>query len=223
MSVETETTNLGAPATETAATETSLVNGQTSTEGVTTTEGGEGEAKVVEEVTKTPEEIAAETAKAEADALAAAPVTVEDIVLPEGMTAEPELMKEFVDLVNNSELSAKDRATALIDLQVKAMTAASEASSAAWNDMQKQWQDEVKAEFGDRLVTSLASINSLVTEHGDEKLIEAFAVTGAGNNVHVIKFLSTISNLLTEGKFASGSPGGQEKTAAQRLYPSMPN
>ncbi len=182
--------------------------------------------KAAEEATKTPEEIAAEAAKAEADAALAAPVTVEDITLPEGFTADPDLMKEFVDTVNNSELSAKERATALIDLQAKAMTAASEASSAAWTTMQEQWRDEVKADptiGGDKLQPTLNSINKLVTEHGDAKLVEALAVTGAGNSLPVIKFLHTISTLLTEGGYQAGQSPGSEKTAAQRFYPSMPN
>ena len=175
-------------------------------------------------VEKTAEELAAEATAAEEAAALAAPITVEDVVLPEGFAPlSDDLMKEFVDTINNSDLGPKARAEALIQLQAKAMTAASEASSAAWTNLQEEWRTEVKTQLGDRLQPTLDSINNLVTEHGDAKLIEALAITGAGNNPEVIKFLATVSNLLTEGKFTAGSPNGQEKTAAQRLYPSMPN
>jgi len=228
MSTETETQNSESQATSTSETSQTLVTGETTTtnqdtQGSTT----ETEGETSEEAVKTPEEIAEEAAKAEADAAAAAPITVEDIVLPEGMAElSPDLTKEFVELVNDKELGPKARAEALLNLQAKAMTAASEASSAAWTEMQEQWRNEVKADpvvGGDKLQPTLNSINKLVTEHGDEKLVEALAVTGAGNNLHVIKFLHTVSTLLTEGGYQAGSPAGQEKTAAQRLYPSMPN
>lgn len=171
---------------------------------------------------KTPEEIAAEAKTAEEAAVAAAPVTLEDIKLPEGFAPSDDLLKEFVETIN-SDLGPKARAEALINLQAKAMTAASEASSAAWNNLQEQWRTEVKTSLGNTLQPTLDSINNLVTEYGDAKLVEAFAVTGAGNNPEVIKFLSKVSTLLTEGKFQAGLPSGQEKTAAQRMYPSMPN
>lgn len=230
MSTEAETppSDTQATSTEGTATEqTSLISGQTSTDGQTTTEEKAGEGEGAAETQKTPEEIAAEAKAAEDAALAAAPITVEDIVLPEGMAElSPDLTKEFVELVNDKDLGPKARAEALLNLQAKAMTAASEASSAAWNELQETWRNEVKADpvvGGDKLQPTLNSINKLVTEHGDEKLVEALAVTGAGNNLHVIKFLNTISSILTEGGYQAGQPGGTEKSAAQRLYPSMNN
>lgn len=190
----------------------SLINGQTEQP---TTE------PVVEQ---TPEEKAAAEAATAAETARQAPITVADLVLPEGYTATDELKSEFVDTINSlSDLGPKERAEVLLNLQAKAMTAASEASSAAWNDLQGEWRKEVTSSYGDKLQPTLDSINKLVTEHGSPKLVEALAYTGAGNNPEVVKFFATMATLLTEGSYTPGSPAGGEKTAAQRLYPSMPN
>jgi hypothetical protein len=180
---------------------------------------------------KTPEEEAPpETpeAKAEREATEAAetarlaPITVEDLVLPEGFTTTDELKTEFVETINKlADLGPKERAEALLNLQAKALTAASEASSAAWSTMQDQWRDEVKADLGDKLQPTLDSINRLVKEFGTPQLTEALALTGAGNNLQVIKFLGAVAEKMTEGGYSAGAPSGAETTAAQRMYPSM--
>lgn len=152
------------------------------------------------------------------------PLTRDQIVLPEGFAPADEALDKFVETLNNSELTAQERATALINLQAEVMTAASEASSAAWTSMQDQWRDEVKADAevgGDKMQPTLDSINRLVSEYGSKELVDVFGLTGAGNNIHMIKFLSKISGVLTEGGYATGTPASSETTAAQRMFPSM--
>lgn len=152
------------------------------------------------------------------------PLVAEDIVLPEGFTADPELTTEFLAVVNNQELSAKDRANALIDLQTKAIAKASEAGSAAWDNMQTEWRDAVKSDptiGGDKMQPALAAVSKLVTEYGNKELTDVLTLTGAGNNVHVIKFLHTLAGKLTEGGFTQGQPSNVPANAAALLYPSM--
>ncbi len=192
----------------------------------TTTKTAEELAAEAALAAETPEQKTAreatEAAAVEAETLRQAPVTVDDLVLPEGFTTTDELKTEFVETINKlSDLGPKERAEALLNLQAKAMTAASEASSAAWTSMQDQWRNEVKADLGDKLQPTLDSINRLVTEFGSPQLTEAFALTGAGNNLHVIKFLSAVAGKMTEGGYSAGAPSGAETTAAQRMFPSM--
>jgi hypothetical protein len=153
------------------------------------------------------------------------PLTAEDITFPEGFEVQETFRDEFLTVVNNQELSPKDRAQALTDLYTKAATAASEASSQAFADLQKTWQDEVKADptiGGDKLTPTLAAVNKLVGEYGTPELLEVFAATGAGNNVHVIKFLNTVAGHLTEGKpVTAAAPVNQEQDRAARMFPSM--
>lgn len=153
------------------------------------------------------------------------PLTAADITLPEGMEVNETLRDEALAIVNNRELSPKEQLQGLIDLQGRLAKDAADTLSKTWEDTQKAWQDEVKADptiGGDKLQTSLAAVNKLVAEYGNDKLVEAFALTGAGNNPHVIRFLHTIAGKLLEGGVVSAmSPVSQESDAASRLFPSM--
>jgi hypothetical protein len=211
MNVEGETQNSTQSGTEvetTTGTET-----QTSTTGTETTETKEGETKslVEGEKTVTTEEFV--------------PLTAADITFPEGLEINETLRDEALAIVNNRELSPKDQLQGLIDLQGKLAKEVSEGISKTWEDTQKAWQDEVKADptiGGDKLPATIAAVNKLVTEYGDDKLIEAFAVTGAGNNVHVIRFLNSVAGKLLEGKAVSAAaPVTQGGDAASRMFPSM--
>ena len=149
------------------------------------------------------------------------PLQPTDLTFPEGVEVDETLRDNFLSIVNDTELSPKDRAQALVDLQVKAAQAASEASSKAWEEMQTKWQDEVRADFGDNLQPALGRIGRLIQEYGSDELNGVFGMTGAGNNIHMIKFLDNIASKLTEGGPVTGSPTNQEQSAASRLFPSM--
>jgi hypothetical protein len=192
---------------------------QNSTEQLTSIEGGTPEA-TTEEAPKS----LVEGEKVEEPAPEFVPLTIEDIVLPEGFTPDEELIPEFLKVVNDQELTAKDRANALVDLQAKLMTKASEASSAAWDKTQKEWQDAVKADpviGGEKFTQSIAQVNKLLTEYGNDKVNEAFALTGAGNNPEIIRFLHTIAGKLTEGGYTQGQPAGSPQDLASLMYPNM--
>lgn len=90
--------------------------------------------------------------------------------------------------------------------------------------MQKEWRDAVKADpeiGGEKLQPSLDKIGRLINEYGSDELLETMAITGAGNNVHVIKFLNKVAEKLTEGGPVVGSPATAREDAASRMFPSM--
>lgn len=153
------------------------------------------------------------------------PVSADDITFPEEVVVSDELRDEFLGLLNDKEKSPKERAQALIDLQVKAAQAASEASSQAWADMQTEWQNAVKADpeiGGEKLQPTLGRIRTLLNEYGSPELDGVFNTTGAGNNIEVIRFLDRVAKKLTEGGPAlAAAPTNAQPTAAQRLFPSM--
>lgn len=154
------------------------------------------------------------------------PLTVEDITVPEGFELQPEMATEFLEILNGDQ-SPKDRVNALIGLHAKVLSEAQEADSKAWDEMQTKWKDEAKADpdiGGAKLQPTLTNIGKLIDEFGNDDLRSVFNLTGAGNNPHMIKFLSKIADTLTEGKFfKAGSPGAQDdpNAAAARLFPSM--
>lgn len=192
----------------------SLVNEPEKTEEVKTEDTKVEESKTEEKK----EEVKTEETKVE-------PLTVEKLLVPEGFELQPEMANEFLEILNGDQ-SPEDRANALLALHSKTLTAASEASSEAWDSMQEEWKNEVKADpdvGGTKLQTTLTNIGKLVDEFGDDQLKPLFATTGAGNNIHMIKFLNKIANVLTEGNFfKAGTPGGQDDpdAAAKRLFPS---
>ncbi len=158
---------------------------------------------------------------------AAEPLTLENLTIPEGFEVQPELSTKFLEILNDGKMSLQDRANALLALHGETLNAASEAGSKAWEDMQTEWKDEAKADTeigGAKLQPTIDNIGKLINEFGNDDLRNVFNLTGAGNNVHMIKFLNKIADVLTEGKFfKAGSPaGGDDPDAgAKRMFPSM--
>lgn len=155
------------------------------------------------------------------------PLTVEDVKLPDGFEAQPELLNQFVELFNG-EMDPKEKAQALVELHTETIRKASEASSEAWDNMQTEWKDAVKADEeigGAKLQPTLTNVGKLLDEFGSQDLKDVFDLTGAGNNVHMIKFLNVIANKLTEGGYRPGgnpsNAADSEEAKAQRLFPSM--
>lgn len=157
------------------------------------------------------------------------PLTVEALKAPEGFEIQPEMANEFLEILNKNEGSVEDRANALLALHAKTISAAQEADSKAWDNVQTEWKDAVKADpevGGEKMQTTLNNIGKLVNEFGDDELKGVFDLTGAGNNIHMIKFLNKIADKLTEGNFfKAGTPAGVDDpdAAAKRMFPSATN
>lgn len=169
------------------------------------------------------EEKAASEAAARAEAMKA-PVAVEAIKLPDGVTLPEGGLDPLITVMNNAELTPAERTQALVDLHVKALADASEAGSKAWEETQEQWQTETKAApdiGGPKLLATLATIGKLKEQFGSKELDDVFALTGAGNNVHMIRFLAKIGEHLTEGGPVTSAPVNAEADRARKMYPSM--
>lgn len=156
--------------------------------------------------------------------LALEPLTAEDISFPEGLEVPDELRDQFLAVVNDGELSPKDRAQALIDLQAKAAQQASETASQQFADQQQQWQDEVRNDpelGGAKFDATIAGISRLVDQYGSDEFVQVMAATGAGNNIHVVRFISQLAQKLNEPAAVTGQPVATREDAASRLFPSM--
>lgn len=153
------------------------------------------------------------------------PLKVEDIKLPEGFEADTPLQEKFVGILNDDKLSPADRANALVALQAEAAKAASEKASQQWDDFNKQQIAEVQQDpevGGTKLEANLGAISKLLDAHGSPELRLVMDNSGAGNNLHMVKFLTKVAGLLSEGKPAVGAPSdGGGKTQAQVMFPSM--
>lgn len=153
------------------------------------------------------------------------PLTAADFKIPEGMTVPDAARDDFLGILNNRGMKPAEQAQALIDLQAKVTKEASEAGSQAWAEMQTQWQNDVRNDpeiGGAKLDTTLSSIGKLIDTYGNDELRAVMDVTGAGNNVHVVKFLANVAKHLTEGgPVQSAQPTTQSQSLADILYPTM--
>jgi hypothetical protein len=202
------------------------MNEEQETQSLTTSETEETETKteslVTQEENKTEETKTEETQ----EEVKVEPLTVEQLSAPEGFEIQPELASEFLEILNG-EMAPGDKANAFLALHAKTISAAQEADSKAWDEMQTKWKDEVKADpdiGGAKLQPTITNIGKLISEFGNDDLKEVFNFTGAGNNPHMIKFLNKIADKLTEGNFfKAGTPAGADDpdAAARRMYPSM--
>lgn len=134
-------------------------------------------------------------------------------------------MGEFLGIMNDDKLSGAERAQKLVDLQANTLKSMSEKAVADWDKLQETWQGEVKADptvGGDKLEANLGKISTLINTFGTPEVREIFSQTGAGNNVHMVKFLTKIAAALGEGTPTPAAvPAGGAKTLAQKMYPSM--
>lgn len=153
------------------------------------------------------------------------PLTVDGIKIPEGSEANAESLTKFTEILNDSKLSPGDRANALVSLQAEITKAASEGASKAWDDFNTAQQDEVRKDpeiGGAKLEATLGAIGTLLNTHGSPELRTVFDNSGAGNNIHVVKFLSKIAGLVGEGKpLAAPAPAKSQDDVATRMFPSM--
>lgn len=151
------------------------------------------------------------------------PLTVADIALPEGFEAEGEVMEEFLTLANDLGLD-KDKASSLASLHAKVLSSAQEAAVSEWDKLQDTWKAEAKAlpEIGgDKLDASLSVIAKAIDKYGTPEAREAFNITGAGNNPHIIKLLHSMASKLVEAPPVSGSPSTEgQPDRASRMFKS---
>lgn len=179
----------------------------------------EAAAKKLADETKTRAE---KDAAAKANDTKQTPFKFEEIKLPDGFTLDEPIAKSFVDVVNKFGFG-RDAVGELVKLQADAMKNVSEAGNKLYSDMRDGWKKEITSDTeigGEKLQANLGSISKLVDKYGTPELRSQLDLTGAGDNPHVIRFLSKIAKDLGEGNFVPpGNPTTGEKDVASLLFP----
>lgn len=178
-------------------------------------------AKVEAEPAKV-EETKVEPAKVEPAVIE--PLTLESVKFPEGLAIDETASKSFIDILNDTTLTRAELAQKLVDLQGSVAQSMSSLQEKTWVDAQESQIAAVKADpeiGGEKLGPALGKINQLVDRYGSPELKQVFDLTGAGNNIHVIKFLAKMAGDLTEGGPVLGAAPASEKSLANSLFPSM--
>lgn len=167
--------------------------------------------------------------KPEGEAKAA--LTAEDIkktiTLPEGVTADEGLMGEFSTFAAEAKLTT-EQAQGLAGMYFKAQeTLVSQLAAAnqkAWDTTIDTWKSEIETDpviGGDKSKAVQEVLGKVLDEYGTKEARQAFEVTAAGWNPHIIKFIHKMALALTEGApvLAPGPAKQGPKSMASILYP----
>lgn len=148
-----------------------------------------------------------------------------ELKIPEGFTVDEAAKKDFIALATEHKLPPAT-ANALVELQAKLAKQGQDAQLASWQNMQTAWRNEVQSHpeiGGEKLAGVLTDVAKVVDKYGSAELREVMTLTGAGNNVHVIRFLNAIAKDVVESTPVSGSPVSTPKSLAENLYNTMSN
>ena len=156
---------------------------------------------------------------------APAPLTAEDITVPEGFELNEASRDAFLAVVNDATLDPKARTNALVEMHTKAMADAQTAGAEAWIARQTASAKLITDDptiGGANLVATQAKFAAVLDEFGSPELREQIDISGIGNQKPFADFLLKVSEIISEGNPVVGDPtSGETKTTANTLYPTQ--
>ena len=155
-----------------------------------------------------------------------------DFKVPEGMTLDEKQIATFTELGNELKL-APEAAQKLFDYHAGALKsfaeatqkATNEAAQAAYDNLIGGWKKELSTDpelSGAKADEAKVILGKVLDQFGSKEAREAFDLTGAGWNPHIIRMMVKMGRSLTEGGPTSiGNPkiGGGPKTPGAIFYP----
>lgn len=150
-------------------------------------------------------------------------VVVDDLKFPDGVPVDEGIQDEFLKVINDKDMTPKDRAQAMIGLQSSLMVKAVEAHEAVING----WAEEAGADpeiigaDGTKKDENLALSNKGMSALKIDGLSDLLISSGYGNHPVFIKTFMKIGAIVSDDKFiSSGHAGetGENKTAGERMY-----
>jgi hypothetical protein len=201
--------------------EEQVSDGQTTTDTVITSEASQ--AAEVTEQTAAPAEQALtgdQAGEQEQESTAEQEVNY-DFKMPENMQLDEELAGELKEFAKEKNLSAEE-AQKLVDLGVKMR----EKEASAYQDVQKQWVEQIKADQeigGAQLEENIAVAKKALDAFGTPELKGLLNSTGFGNNPEVVRAFYKIGKAISEDKLivGEGKPRGGPKDPAKTLFPNQ--
>ena len=155
--------------------------------------------------------------------------TYSDFKFPEGVSAQPEQIKAFTDLLGTVDVRTQEGAQALLDLHTQAMQdmakTLQQQGQDAFQNMRRDWREDFYKRAGNRADTMANdakwAIQELFPRTEDRKpFVDLLSATGAGDNFSMISALAKVARRLRE----RGAPGvaipakEQPMRAADRRY-----
>lgn len=133
--------------------------------------------------------------------------------LPDGFQADPATLTQLTDILNTKDLSPQELGQKLVDLYVAEQTKAAGSQGDNWNQMQQDWQKQIEQDSvmgGSNMPKTLETLGKALDTYGSKEAREAFELTGAGNNPHIVRMIYQMASALNEGSYVS--PKGPAQT-----------
>lgn len=176
----------------------------------------EGEATVSGDTNSSP----AEEAKVEGEeGKDVVPLTIQ---LPEGAEVDNAVLTQFTDLAANAGLT-QEQAQQMADIGIGLLQSQANEMTKAWETTLADWQAEIDKDphiGGDKTEGVKVLLGRMLDQYGSKEAREAFDLTGAGTNPHVVRFIHNMAKALDEGtSIEGGRPVGPiGKSRGERLY-----
>lgn len=183
----------------------------------------EAEAPSLIETAQATTEAPTTEAKPEAETAPAEVFVESEFKLPEGVALPDDMKSEFFALAKEHKIPTAT-ANALAEFQAKLAKQGVESQAKLWENVQTEWQGEVKADpeiGGEKLPGVLTNVAKVVDKYGSPELRQVMTLTGAGNNIHVVRFLNNIAKDFNEATPVVGNPVSTQKSLAESLYNTM--
>lgn len=154
-----------------------------------------------------------------ADPPADPPATIEytDFELPEGMTANADLLEKAIPIFKEIGLT-QEQAQRLVALQAEAALAQQDAVI----EQVQSWEASVKADKeigGDKFEENLGLAKLGLAKIGTPELQQFLTETGAGSHPEVVRAFVRLGRLLKEDNPGGGEPSAAKKDIVELLYP----
>ncbi len=157
------------------------------------------------------------------ETLVGTPKEYEAFTLPEGMEADEASLAAFVPIAKEQGLN-QEQAQALVTYEANRVKEFLKTQESNWLDVNKGWQQEVKADKelgGPAFDQSMGHAKTFLSEYGTPELMEALVTTGMGNHPEFIRAFSRAGKAMREDNLSTGGPGEGKRTAADILYPNQ--
>ncbi len=145
-----------------------------------------------------------------------------ELKLPEGVELDAAVMDTFKQTLVDPALSQNERGQKLVDMFVDLQTKAATEQQKAWETTQEGWLKDIQTDpvMGKDFAQTTEILGKALDAFGTKEAREAFEITGAGNNPHVVRFVYNMAKALNEGTHVQPgnvAPKGP-RTAGAILY-----
>jgi hypothetical protein len=111
-------------------------------------------------------------------------------------------MTQLKEALSTDGLSMQERGQKLVDMYAKMQTESAAEQAKAWETVQTEWRSTIEKDpvlGGSNTARTQEVLGKALDVYGNDAVREAFALTGAGNNPDVVRFIHKMAVALNEG------------------------